>query len=260
MIKGHSRDERKAMTVQTPPERNLPARGLADIQAGDAGECFVAHTVLALMSCHLRMAGMVDLHIALALDIINEQSHHLQTLRVEHDISLVRVLTRAGDMSATLLLPVVGDVVITPTVDLETILPTLREHRGSNTPVCLCEVDIDNVRVRLRTSRLKTALHDIIETRSIESRVDRIVCLLNQCIFPSLRPIEPLNMADAFFGLARKFAQLENHALSRLSLQKAKFYIRQYAETTDNEANRGVSQGLTRKIGDLVDRLGASAS
>ncbi len=260
MMTGHSRDGRKAMTVQTPPERNLPARGLADIQAGDAGECFVAHTVLALMSCHLRMAGMVDLHIARALDILNEQSHHLQTLRIKHDIRLVRVLTRAGDMSATLLLPVVGDVVIAPIVDFETILPILREHSGSNTPVSLCDIDIDDVRVRLRTARLKTALHEIIEIRSIESRVDRITGLLNQCVFPSLKPIEPLNMADAFFGLARKFAHLENHALSRLSLQKAEFYIRHYADTTDNEAHRGLSQGLTRKIGGVVDRLGASAS
>jgi len=212
------------------------------------------------MSCHLRNTGTADLHIVRALDIINEQPHCLQTVRVEHDISLVRVLTRAGDMTATLLLPVLGDLVVAPRVDFETILPTLREHRGSDTPVTLCDIDIDNFRVRLRTARLKTALHEIIKIRSIESRVDRITALLNQCLFPSLKPAEPLNMADAFFGLARRFAQLENHALSRLSLQKAEFYIRHYADTTDNEAHRGLLQGLTQKIGGLVDRLGASAS
>jgi hypothetical protein len=248
------------MTAQTSPDRDLQARGLADIPFGNAGECFVAHTVLALMSCHLRMAGTADLHIVRALDIIDEQPHRLQTVRVEHDISLVRVLTRAGDMTATLLLPVIGDLVIAPRVDFETILPTLRERRGSDTPVTLCDIDIDNVRVRLRTARLKTALHEIIKIGSIESRVDRITALLNQCLFPSLKAAEPLNMADAFFSLARKFAQLENHALSSLSLQKAEFYIRHYANTTGNEAHQELSQSLTRKIGGLVDRLGALAS
>jgi len=246
--------------MQTSPQDGVRARGLADIPAGETAQGFVAHTMMALIACHLRMTSMVDLHVARALDIIDKQSDRLKTVRGKDDTSLVHVLTRAGDMSATLLLPMIGGLVISPTIDFETVALSFREHRGCSAPVILSDIGIEHVGVRLRTARLKTAFQKILEIESLESRADLITDVLKQCLLPTLKPVAPLNVADEFFDLARRFAQLENHALSRLALQKAEFHIRLYADSTDNEEHRRLSEGLTRKIGGLVDCLGASAS
>jgi len=248
------------MTVQTRSKRDLPARDMADTLAGDPGQRLVAHMVLALISCHLRMEAMVDLHISGALDLLDEQPDRLKTLRALHDMRLVRILTQSGEMSATLLLAMIGETVIAPIIDFKTILPILRTHSGCSATIGVHDIEIDHVRVRLRTAWLKTALQDIMDIGFLETRADRITGVLNQCVRPSLKPAAPLDMAEAFFALARTFARQDNHAFAKLSLQKADLYIRLYADGADNEAHRALSESLTEKIGGLVDRLGASAS
>ena len=238
----------------------VPAKYLADIPAGEDAERILAHLLMSRLACHLRLPKSVLLHVAGAIEVLDASRGVSHTIRGTRNARIVRILTTASGLSAPLLLPMIGNDVIVPALDSNTVRHLAALEKSSAGEIAFGDITIDHVRLRLRRTSLVSALKALSENLPVERYAASLEAIIHRCILPPHEPAGPLETADGFFALARGFARQGNHAFARSCLKKARSHIELYAGATNDMAHRHMSESMTMKITDLVGHLGTAFS
>ena len=226
----------------------------------DAAEQIVASLALAITCCCLQDEKSARAQIIRARNVLQLLPAHNRTCRPERLMKLVRLTIEVGGLLATALLPIVDDVLLTPTITPGRADRWPVALETGHSVVRLSSVEITYFRIRLRTGRLASALILLDERESLQSLQAAARGVISQCLYDEIRPPVPLDVVDDYLTLAGNCARLNNLPLLRLALNKAREILHRQSRSADNIDHQQRVQSLMDQIANIDQAIMAMAT
>jgi hypothetical protein len=226
----------------------------------DQAEQLVADLALAVLGCHLQAMDIVRSHLGRAFECAQCLSLHARTVRSIRPIKLARVHATAGQMSEIVLLPIVGGVPVTPSIDLHGLAIRHRDKFDRLPTVNLDDVDITYYALRLRTTRVKASIASLSGIDDFDKLETFVAEIVTNCLHPEPTYANSFDTAYDYLDLARGFVRLRQAPLAIICLNKAEMFLESCAKASGMDSYAGLIDDMKDRLSEIRRDLTARAS
>jgi hypothetical protein len=247
-------------TMQQPTALYKRSAAPASITGRDECAQLVANLALALLGCYLQTSAISKLHIERAQESLLRLSPQGCTVRAIGVTKMVHVASQGFGVTETVLLPILDDILLLPSVDMKEAVSLLRTSFPRSPMIHFSDIGITYHRLRLRTARLRHALAVLADMGSSPAAGTLIKDILAQCLYPATLPTNALDQADDYLTLALNLVRLDNHPLASIALARADSALRGYTGQSNVYTHSRRADKIRANLVDLRNMLATLAS
>ena len=208
--------------------------GNSVIPAGDPAEQFMANLMLAVLAFHSDDTDIGQKHLNYAHSIAADLERLARTYRSKIPMKVIGITSRTDDQEATLMVPVVGERLVVPGMDLQRIAKRLKSQSAGQSTISLQALNIHYHDLRFRPARLVRALAAIMELDTANSLLTQAEGLLTRCLADKHGTVDAIELAHDYLRLTHEFSSIRNFLLAGMALQQATQAIDELVRS-DNE-------------------------
>jgi hypothetical protein len=232
----------------------------ASVTGRDECAQLVANLALALLGCHLQTSAISKLHIAQAHESLRRLSPQGCTVRATSVTKMVHLVSQGFGVRETVLLPILDDIVLLPSVDTKRAASLLRTSLPGSEVIHFTDLGITYHRLRLRTGRLRHALAVLADMEASPAAGTLIRDILAQCLYPAAPPASVLDQADDYLTLALNFMRLGNYPWAGIAVAKAESTLHGYTGQSDTSAHTCRADKIMANLAGLRHTVASLAS
>jgi hypothetical protein len=225
------------------------------VPAGDRGEQLIAHLILCAIAFDLRSDTVGRRHLARAHLLAVELADQSFIYRPARPSQFARLTCELNGHSQTILLPVINNILVLPSVAAEEIV-------GDDQPVPpavnVAVFEIARFRLRLRPRRIASILESLDNTAPTDRLADAARRILTACTRHELPVGEPLDRANDSLTLARDLIGKRNFPLATLALTNAGLDLESFARTASTDY-AALVQAMKRQIQQMLGQMQRTA-
>jgi hypothetical protein len=230
------------------------------VAPGDECGQLISNLVLALFACHLQKFSMSRSYIEQAHANVIQLSSQGCTIRAPGLTKMVHLVSEGGGLTERLLLPILDDVLLLPSVDMKEVARVLRTSIPQCPIFTFADASITYHRVRLRTGRVRQSIAIMAEMESSSSIGALIQGTLAQCLYPAVPSANALDQTDDYLTLALNFVRSDNYPLAAISLTKARSALGAFECQSNKNMNSRRMDRAWASLANLEHTVAAMAS
>jgi hypothetical protein len=221
------------------------------VPEGDPGERIVANLILSTIAFESGAEPVARKHLAQAHLLAIDLAHQSLVYRPPHPSLFARLTFELDGLNETILLPVVGNRLVQPSIVPEGIVP-----QGQTFAVAVRGLDLVRIMLRLRPRRIASIL-ETLETDTPPQRATEVVRrILAACTRRELPVEDPFDRGNDFMTIAHSLIGEQNISLTMLALQNSDRALTDaYAQTASGSDHASVILRMKEQITQMLDEL-----
>jgi hypothetical protein len=173
---------------------------------------------------------------------------------------MVHVASHGFGVTETILLPILDDILLLPSLDMKKAASLLRTSFPRAEMINFTDIGITYHRLRLRTERLRHALAVLADMEASPAAGILIKDVLAQCLYPAAPPASLLDQADDYLTLALNFMRLGNYPLAGIVVARAESTLHSYTGQLNTSASTCRADKIMANLADLRNMVATLAS
>ena len=229
--------------------------GSVVIPAGDPAEQLIANLMLSVLAFHADALELGQKHLLYAHSLSANLESLGPTYRGSAPFKVVGITSTTDDQNETLRLPIVGGSLVVPGLSIQQLAKRVKALQTERLTISLQELQIYHYDVRLRPSRVKRSLADIMELNSTERLIGRSEDLLTGCLGDRRKFVDALDLASDYLGLVHNLSSTQNFMLAEMALNQARAALDDWVSSHEDLGEIQPVANFKAKVLQLAEEL-----